>query len=132
MPHVRNQCEKILRLRILLLLSIVVGLMIVYPVARSATARQMLTCPQLSAWYNLMPRVVSPGKPDTTPTFYVAGKCTFPTPGFSVELKTHTPPSPDPKILLLDAVVHAPSNPVPGGTTDVNVRYDSRPTSSMY
>jgi hypothetical protein len=114
------QSERILRR--VILLSIVLGLMIVDPVARPAAARQVLSC-QLEAAYDLMPRVVMPGKPDTRPVFSVAGKCTFPTPGFSVELKPHAPPSPDPKILLLDAIVRAPTNPVPQVPTDVSVRY---------
>lgn len=62
--------------------------------------RAKLTCPQLSAWYDLMPRALAPGQTYTGPIFYVVGKCTFPTPGFSVELKRHTPPSFVPTILL--------------------------------
>lgn len=121
MFHTHNQWDKVFRLRILL--SIVLGLMIVYPVARSAAARQMLSC-KLSAVYDLTPRVIMPGQPDTSPRRpFVAGTCTFPTPGFSVELKAHTPQSPDPRILVLDAIVHAPTNSVPQVPTDVSVRY---------
>ncbi len=123
-----QQWDKILRRGILL--SIVLGL-IVYSVAPSAAAPPMLSC-QLSSSYNLMPRVVMPGKPDTGPIFSVVGKCTFPTRGFSIELKPHTPSSPDPKILLLDAIVHAPVNPGPQVRTDVPVRYELRTTPTMY
>lgn len=112
-------------------LCIMLGMMIVIPMPRSAAAQQRLSC-ELAAWYNLMPRVVTPDKPDTEPIFSVAGKCTFPTPGFSVELKPHTPPSPNPKILLLDAIVHAPTNPVPQAPTEVPVRYGLPKTSTTY
>ncbi len=110
-------------------MSIVLGL-IVYPVAPAA-APPMLSC-ELSSWYNLMPRVVDPGVPDTGSIFFVAGKCTFPMQGFSIELKPHTPPSPDPKILLLDAIVQAPAYPGPQVRTDVSVRYELRTTPTLY
>jgi hypothetical protein len=114
-----------------MVLYIVLGMLIADPVARSAAAQQRLLC-ELSAWYNLMPRVVTPDQPDTEPIFYVAGRCVFPTPGFSVELKSHTPPSLNPKILLLDAIVHAPAKPVPHVPTDVTVRYGLLKTSTVY
>ncbi len=137
MSRTRIQWNKILRLRTLLhivlgLIYVVLGLTIVYPPGRSATARAKLTCPQLSAWYDLMPRALAPRQTYTGPIIYVAGKCTFPTPGFSVELKPHTPRGPDPKTLLLDAIVHAPTGIVTQVMTDVNVRYELRTTPTVY
>jgi hypothetical protein len=103
----------------------VLGLMIVCLVAQSAAGRPILSC-RLSAACDLSPRVVIPGKPDIADTKpLVAGTCTFPTPGFSVELKPHTPASPDPKILVLDAIVHTPTIPTRHGPTDVPVGYGS-------
>ena len=102
--------------------ALVLGLMIVSLVAHSAVARPPLSC-QLDAWQDMMPRVISPNVPDTAPRFAVQGKCAFPTPGFSVELKPHIPPSRDPDVLLLDAIVNAPSDPVPQVVTEVPVRY---------
>ena len=42
------------------------------------------------------------------PWLTVTGTCTFPTTGYSVELRRHSPPSPDPRVLLLDRIVLAP------------------------
>ncbi len=120
MFHTHNQWDRVFRRRILL--SIVLGLMIVYPVARSAAARQMLSC-KLSAVYDLTPIVVMPGQNPSPRRPFIAGTCTLPAPGFSVELQPHTPPSPDPKILVLDAIVHAPTISFPRVPTDVPVRY---------
>jgi hypothetical protein len=67
-----------------------------------------------------------PGKPEAIVTKpLVSGTCTLPSTGFTVELRPHTPASPDPKILVLDAIVHAPTIPIRYGRTDVPVRYGS-------
>jgi hypothetical protein len=104
-------------------LTVVLGLMIIcYPVTRSAAGQRVLAC-ELEAYYNLMPRVVIPGKREVESRFLLGGKCRFPTSGYSVELRPHIPPSSDPKILLLDAIVHAPTNAVPQVPTDELVRF---------
>ena len=94
--------------------------MIIYPVFRSEAARQSLSC-KLSAWYDFAPTVAWPGV--SNDPFAIVGRCAFPTPGFSVTLRPHIPRSHDPKTLLLDAIVHAPTGPVAQVPTEVEVIY---------
>ena len=64
-----------------------------------------------------------PGKPKT---LYVSGKCTFPTAGYSVELKPASPQGKNPKIYLLDKIVHKPTGNVQQVITTVDVRYEEK------
>jgi hypothetical protein len=62
-----------------------------------------------------------PGSPKT---LYVTGKCTFPTEGYSVELKPANPQGINPKIYLLNKIVHKPKDPAADVITTVDVRYE--------
>lgn len=75
-------------------------------------------CSDWKAWHDFQP----PGPA----TLYVTGKCTFPTSGFSVELKPHVPPGINPSIYLLDKIVHKPTGPVNEVITTVDVRYEEK------
>ncbi len=74
-------------------------------------------CGNWKAWHDRMP---GPGK---TPTLHVTGECSFPTAGYSVELRRHSPQGVNPAYLLLDKVVRAPSGPVAQVVTVVQVAY---------
>jgi len=56
----------------------------------------------------------------------VAGTCVFPTAGFSVELRRAQPQGINPRILLLERVVHAPSGPAATVLTEVPAGYSER------
>jgi len=58
-----------------------------------------------AAWYDHQP----PGPR----VLHVVGRCEFPTPGYSVELRRREPQGINPRELLLDCIVHAPSGVVP-------------------
>ena len=60
------------------------------------------------------------------PLLSVQGICTFPAGGYKVELRRHEPQSGDQRILLLDRVVTAPTNPMTDGVTKVAVSYEER------
>lgn len=60
------------------------------------------------------------------PWLTVRGVCTFPTAGYSVELRPHRPQSGDPCVLLLDRVVTPPSGIAAQVITDVEVTYAER------
>lgn len=60
------------------------------------------------------------------PFLSVRGVCTFPTAGYSAELRRHRPQTGDPQTLLLDRVVTAPSGPVADVLTDLEVEYFER------
>ncbi len=62
--------------------------------------------------------------PPGPPTLRVHGKCTFPSAGYSVELRRHEPPGTDPRDLLLEKVVREPAGPVAEAPTVVPVNYD--------
>ncbi len=62
--------------------------------------------------------------PPGPPTLRVHGKCTFPSAGYSVELRRHEPPGADPRDLLLEKVVREPASPVAEAVTVVPVNYD--------
>lgn len=53
----------------------------------------------------------------------VRGTCTFPTTGYSVELRRHEPQGINPSDLLLDRIVHPPTGPVADVITDVEAVY---------
>ena len=57
---------------------------------------------------------------------YVTGECTFPTAGYSVELKPATPQGINPKIYILEKIVHKPTGPAAPVITTVPVRYEEK------
>jgi hypothetical protein len=61
----------------------------------------------------------------------VRGVCEFPTPGFVVTLRRHTPQGFNPRILLLDKVVRPPTGVVPQVVTRVAVRYEEATTAGF-
>ncbi len=81
-----------------------------------------ITCRDWEAWL---------GKEPPTPpmTLQVTGTCTFPTPGYTAELRPSDPQGINPWDLLLDLIVQAPSGPVPAVLTDVDVRYEAEVTT---
>jgi hypothetical protein len=54
----------------------------------------------------------------------VHGKCEFPTPGYSVELKRSEPQGTYPKELFLELVIHEPTGPEPRVITEVDADYE--------
>ena len=75
-------------------------------------------CSDWKAWHDNQPP--GPAK------LYITGKCTFPTSGYSVELKRHEPPGFNPKIYILDKIVHKPSKPGGDVITVVEARYEEK------
>ena len=73
------------------------------------------TCRDWQAWHDR--------QPGATPTLHVTGACEFPTAGYSVVLRRHEPQGINPRDLLLDRVVDAPSGPVAEVITVVEVHY---------
>jgi hypothetical protein len=61
----------------------------------------------------------------------VHGKCTFPTPGFTVKFKHHVPQGINPAILLLDKIVTPPHGPEPDIVTTIDVHYEEQ-TDNKY
>jgi hypothetical protein len=59
-------------------------------------------------------------------TLYVTGKCEFPTAGYSVELRPADPQGINPKIYILEKIVHEPSGPAADVLTVVEVRYEEQ------
>lgn len=73
-------------------------------------------CQNWIAWYDRMPRSES--------VLHVQGECSFPSPGYAVELRRHEAALPNnPSNLLLELIVHEPSSPTLEGLTVVPVRY---------
>ena len=62
-----------------------------------------------------------PPPPDS---FYVSGEVVVPTLGYVATLKEASPPGINPKILLLDLSVVAPTGPAPRAIDTLDVRYD--------
>ncbi|MDP8976312.1 MAG: DUF6438 domain-containing protein [Actinomycetota bacterium] len=60
------------------------------------------------------------------PLLSVRGVCTFPTTGYEVELRRHRPQTGDPRTLVLDRVVTAPTGPEADVITEVEVSYSER------
>lgn len=75
------------------------------------------TCREWSARYVRKPLANSVGK------LSVSGQCTFPTSGYTVELRRHAPQGINPKYLLLDKIVHPPIGIVTQVQTVVPVEY---------
>jgi hypothetical protein len=73
-------------------------------------------CSDWSAWHG--------SRPPAPPVLTVVGECTFPTAGYSVELRRHEPQGINPEYLLLDLVVHEPTGPVAQVITTVEARYE--------
>jgi hypothetical protein len=73
-------------------------------------------CSNWSAWHG--------SRPPAPPVLTVVGECTFPTAGYSVELRRHEPQGINPKDLLLDLIVHEPSGPAAQVITTVEARYE--------
>jgi len=75
-------------------------------------------CKEWRAWCDHMP---GPGQP----TLHVTGTCTFPTPGYTAELrKSARQGIPYPKALDLDLIVTEPSGTQPEVITEIEVRLD--------
>ncbi len=70
-------------------------------------------------------------QPPGPATLRVTGKCTFPTSGYSVELKPRTPQGINPEIYMMDKIVHKPTGPVSQVETTVAVRYSEK-TNTHY
>jgi len=73
-------------------------------------------CTDWTAIHDFMP----PGPARLT----VRGKCTFPTPGYTVTLKKKVPQGINPAILLLDKTVTPPSGPRSDVVTTIDVKYE--------
>jgi hypothetical protein len=80
-------------------------------------------CSDWKSWHDNEPP--GPG------TLYVTGKCTFPTSGYSVELKPLVPQGINPTIYLLEKIVREPSGPANDVITTVEVRYTEK-TKARY
>jgi hypothetical protein len=59
-------------------------------------------------------------------TLHVTGKCKFPTEGYSVELRPADPQGINPKIYILEKIIHAPTGSVVQVETVVDVQYDEK------
>jgi hypothetical protein len=62
--------------------------------------------------------------PPRPPRLTVRGKCTFPTPGYTVTFKKHVPQGISPLVLLLDKIVTPPSGLEPQIVTTIAVEYE--------
>jgi hypothetical protein len=72
-------------------------------------------CGEWAAWLDRQP----PGPP----TLHVTGACEFPSAGYTVELRRREPQGINPRDLLLDKVIHAPTGVAASVLTTVPVRY---------
>ena len=77
-----------------------------------------INCRRWEAWHDFMP-----GK---TPTLYVTGVCSTPTPGYRIKLEVATPQGKNPKILLLRKVVTPPTITPDVQVTSVEVRFTKK------
>ncbi len=59
-------------------------------------------------------------------TLYVRGKCKFPTGGYSVELRPANPQGINPKIYILEKIVHEPTDNVTQMETVEDVSYEEQ------
>jgi hypothetical protein len=80
--------------------------------------KPLAECDNWSAWHG--------SRPPAPPVLTVAGECTFPTAGYSVELRRHEPQGINPRDLLLDLVVHEPTGPVAQVITTEEARYEEQ------
>jgi hypothetical protein len=90
------------------------------PAAKKAASKKPVTvnCRKWEAWHDFMP-----GK---TPTLYVTGVCTTPTPGYRIKLEVASPQGKNPKILLLRKVVTPPTSTPELDPTTVEVRFTKK------
>jgi hypothetical protein len=64
--------------------------------------------------------------PPDPATLHVSGKHTFPTAGYSAELKPASPQGINPKIYILDMMIHKPVDPVIQVPEEVNIEYNEK------
>lgn len=75
-------------------------------------------CSDWKAWHDRQP--VGPA------TLHVTGKCVLPTGGFKVELRPMKRQGINPRILLLEKIVHPPTGPANDIVTTVDVHYTEK------
>ena len=80
-------------------------------------------CRDWAAWENRQPL--------ERPRLIVTARCLLPTPAHRVELRPSNPQGINPRILLLDLVVHAPKFPAPQILTPFLLRYE-QPADTHY
>jgi hypothetical protein len=80
-------------------------------------------CGEWAAWEN--------HQPPERARLIVTAECILPTPGHTLELRPHIPQGFNPRILLLDLVVHAPKGPTLQVLTPVQLRYE-QPADGRY
>ncbi len=90
----------------------------------SAESLKPISCQDWAAWIDSMPP--GPSK------LIVTGTCTFPTPGYCVELKRRVPQGINPRDLLLDWIVTPPSGIQPQVLDTVNVRYEEPAAAGQF
>ena len=70
-------------------------------------------------------------QPFEKPRLIVTARCLLPTPAHKVELRPSNPQGINPRILLLDLIVHAPKFPAPQVLTPFLLRYE-QPATTHY
>ena len=80
-------------------------------------------CSNWQAWHTIR---------SGTSTLHVSGRCQFPTAGFKVELIRKEPQGINPRILILEKVVTAPSGPVSEVVTVEKVTYSEEAASTQF
>ena len=86
-------------------------------------SNQNFKCADWKAWHDR-----EPGGPAT---LHVTGKCEFPTGGYKVELKPVKPQGINPKIYILEKIVHPPTGPANDVVTNIEVHYTEK-TNAHY
>jgi hypothetical protein len=87
------------------------------------SAKSDSNCGDWKAWHDVQP----PGPK----TLHVTGKCTFPTGGYTVQLRPHEPQGINPGIYLLDKIVNSPTGMANQVVTTVDVHYSEK-TDAIY
>jgi hypothetical protein len=80
-------------------------------------------CADWKAWHDS-----EPGGPAT---LHVTGKCTFPTGGYQVELKPAKSQGINPRIYIVEKIVHPPTGAANDVVTEVEVHYTEK-TNARY
>jgi hypothetical protein len=75
-------------------------------------------CTDWKAWHDR--------KPGGPATLHVTGECEFPTGGYKVELRPMKPQGINPRILLLEKIVHPPTGVTNQMVTHVEVHYTEK------
>ncbi len=83
---------------------------------------QQSNCSDWHAWHSNSPK----------PALHVTGKCQFPTAGYKVELRRQEPQGINPRILLLEKIVHPPTGPVAQVVTVVRVTYSEKAAAGQF